>query len=735
MENIDDRPLALRRKRRASSALADPADKEVNRHRLNEETTTHDAPCEQPKTPRNRKKKARFSDSVIEIGTTSLTDLTQAASSSTGLTPALNRTILLPVKSTDKVKKRLSLPERLTTPAPSRSSSGFLSSASPMEIQFAPLSQKINDRTMRRLRRNHLSETTNEIHEANRKSKQTLHQEIESLRNELALTREQRNKTVDTPNPSGVANGSGARIAELESELSDLKQEMREHSTAIESSIPEFINNRSSAPALIQAERSSLSLSIPTETDDFDGTGGQSDDVVDVATTKGCASDHGESPPGATVAEASTQASLPPAGLPEVLRSARLTLEHLFPGETPIGLEVSDPEPLLGAIISRIQSLKNEVDRIEKEFSVKETSRINMGRNFDSALRQLESHRTQITVIKARIDEEKNRTRTAELEISTLEARLENVESKQSGLKRQRDDDQRSIERLQDALKHYRNEAEKLTSTVLRMESSHEADIAKLRSEYQASNAAALIARDVIHDETVSDLEAQVDAQKIGRLKAEESAVERLSRIKELENRQSELKSIVNQKQAIIRQLEAQIEQNKSGHDDELGQLNVRIGELVSNISSVNAELATARQESSRLSKLVEQEKAAGLKAVETMQSRMKKCSNEVEDVKNDHAEGVKKRGEAVAQSFGLITPIVEGGRFRDAEADEKVEGHVELKRGKATKKRPDSGVALWGSAIEEEEDGDGDVVMEDPEVATAMDNQNDLWGTLDELM
>ena len=734
MDSVDDRPLALRRKRRASSALADPAEKEVNRQQLNEKTTTHDAPCEQPKTPGNRKKKARFSDSVIEIGATSLIDLTQTATSSTGLTPALNRTILLPVKSTDKVKKRLSLPERLMTPAASRSSSGFLSSAIPVEIQFAPLSQKISERTMRCLRRNHLSETTNEIHEANKKSKQTLQQEIESLRKELALTREQRNETANSPNPTSVADGSDARITELESELSDLKQEMREHSTAIESSIPEIINNRSSAPALIQAERPSLSLSIAVETDNFDDTGVQSDDVADLTTTGGSAFDHGESPPGATVAEASTQASLPPAGLPEVLRSARLTLEHLFPGETPIGLEVSDPEPLLGAIISRMQSLKNEVDRIEKEFSVKETSRINMGKHFENALSQLEQHRKTLEAGKLRLEEEKRRAATAELEIATLEARVENAESKHDKLKQQRDEHQRSIERLQPTLKHYQNEVTKLTRTIFKLESSHEASKAKLRSECEASNAAALIARDVIHDQTTSDLEAQVDAQKIGRLKAEESAVERLHRIKELENRKAELKTVVNQKQAIIRQLEAQVEQNKSGHENELGQLNVRIGELVSSIASVNAELATARQENSRLSKLVEQEKAAALKAVESMQFKMKKCSDEVDGVKNDHAEGVKKRGEAVALSFGLITPVVEGGRFRDAEADEKVEGHVELKRGKATKKRPDSGVGLWGSAIEEE-DGDGDVVMEDPEVTTAMENQNDLWGTLDELM
>ncbi|KAL8977200.1 MAG: hypothetical protein Q9205_006949, partial [Flavoplaca limonia] len=162
--------------------------------------------------------------------------------------------------------------------------------------------------------------------------------------------------------------------------------------------------------------------------------------------------------------------------------------------------------------------------------------------------------------------------------------------------------------------------------------------------------------------------------------------------------------------------------------------LNVRIGELVSNLASANAELTKTREECTRLSNLVEQEKVAGLKAMESMQSEMKQCAKKVDAVKDDHAEGAKKRGEQVAQSFGLITPVVEGGRFRDAESDEKVEGHVELLRGKATKKRPDSGVAMWGTAIEEE-DGDGDVVMEDPDETIDMSNENHALGFLDGLM
>ncbi|KAL8644684.1 MAG: hypothetical protein Q9226_007640 [Calogaya cf. arnoldii] len=657
------------------------------------------------------------------MGAGSITDLTHAASSSTGLTPAFNRTVLIPVKSMDKVKKRLSLPEQLMTRSSSRSSTGSLLSASPIEIQFAPLSQKISDRTMRRLKRNHLSETTNEIHEENKRSKKTLREEIESLRDQLALVRR-----TETTAATGATQENNVRIDQLENELSNLKQEMREQSTPMDHSMPDAHHDRSSVSPPLPMERVSASPPLPVEMNHLNEVNAQSNSLVDAAGAK-TRSDGSKSSSAVSVAEASTQVSLPPPSYIEALRSARLEFEHLFPGEITIGLEITDPEPFIQTVISRIESLKKETDRLEKEFSVKETSRINMGRNFHNALANLEHHRALYQEVKAKLEEEKGRARSAELEISTLEAQVENTEAKTSELKQQRDDNQRSAQRLQNAINYYRQESEKLTRTVLDMESTHEANLANIRLQLQTSNATALTARDVYHREQVSDLTAEIDSEKLGRLKAEESAVKRLYRIHEFENRLVELRAAVNQKQAIIRQLEAQIEQNKSEQEKEVGPLNVRIGVLESNLASANAELAKAREESTRVSNLVEEEKAAGLKAVETMQSEMKQCANKVETVKEDHAEGVKKRGEQVALSFGLITPVVEEGRFRDAEADEKVEGQVELLRGKASKKRPDSGVDLWESAIDEE-DEDGDAVMQDSPGATSS-GPDDFWERL----
>ncbi|KAL8682638.1 MAG: hypothetical protein Q9186_001325 [Xanthomendoza sp. 1 TL-2023] len=701
MDAMDDLPLAVRRKRRASSALADPADKEATRQQDDETQTTQDTSSEPPKTPRNRKKKTRFSDSVLEIGESSLT----GAASSTGLTPALNRTVLVPVKSIDKAKKRLSLPLKLATRAASRTSTGSPFSAGPVEVQFEPLREVIDPRTVRQLKRNHLSETTNEIYAEKKKTKIALQQEIEGLRNELALVRQQEHNGFDgDTNTTEMANGENVRISELENELSSLKQEMREQSTIADPSNPEV------------HDRSSLTRLSPNGLDDSDGIHPHMDNATDLTIS--------DSPTGGLraptpifVVEASTQVSLPEFDFSAIFRSARLQFEHLFPGETAIGLERSDPIPFIKTIISRVESLKKETDRLDQNCAVSETSRLNTKNNFDSTLRQLECHRNLIEAMKSELKKVKDNARTAELEISTLEVRVENAEAKCSNVKAQRDERQRSIERLQPALEHYQDEVAQLTRTILELEASHEKDMAKLRSDNEASIGGALAARDIFFDDTVSDLEAQVAAEITGRRKAEESAVERGDRIKQLEHREAELQRAVHEKQDIIRQLEMEIQQNMSGHANEVGQLNVRISELSSNISATNAELATVRQETSRLAGQVEHEKAAGIKAVESMQSEVKKCADKVDAVRDNHAEDVKKRGEEVAQSFGLITPVVGGGRFRDAEAeaDEKIEGHIEVMRGKDAKRRPDSGVALWGTAIEEEMEN-GDIVMDDAE-------------------
>lgn len=537
-----------------------------------------------------------------------------------------------------------------------------------------------------------MAEEVNNIYTGRRqKSKLVLQQEVEDLRKALALARDHGNGPIDaTPENT-------ERIVELETEIVSLKEEMRERSTTVDTALPQQAEDEEIMPNGGFANEDGHTIAQITAIEDINEA------AIDTT--------HFRFP--TTVVEASTQVDFPSPTISEICRSARLSFEYLFPGENTIGLEISDPQPLIEAMISRVGALKEEVEQKQQTLAVKETSRLNVVSKFNTALTQLESARQQFQTHKEAWEAEKERARSSELEASVMEARWEQANDKRREIEQQRDEHRRSIERLQPALEYYQLEVQNLTKTVLDLESSHEATLKDLRLEFADDSDAALACQQIAFEEAKSDLEAQVAAETIGRRKAEESAVERLDRMKELENRQKEIQSAVHEKQFIIRYLESELENTKSSHENEVGQLNVRIGKLVSDLSSVNAELAATRNEAIRLANLVEEEKAAGLKAVEAMQSEMKKCSNNVDVVKDSHAEGVKKRGEEVAQSFGLMTPVVEGGKFRDAEADEKVEGHVQYMRGKKRMSRPDSGVEVWGSIAEEAEE-EGGVLMEE---------------------
>ncbi|KAL9602420.1 MAG: hypothetical protein Q9219_001844 [cf. Caloplaca sp. 3 TL-2023] len=677
MDDIDDRPLAVRRKRRTSSALVNPEAHDATSQVPGEDKNTQAAACDPPKTPENRKKRVRYSDPVEVIG-----------SSSTGLTPALNRSKLLPAESIKSAKKRQSLPTKLQASTASPASPQFPNVDAMKVVHFAPMRQAIDLRMMRRLRRNHLGEEINEIH-AEQKSNRKLQHEIENLRYQLAQAK---NNTETTTEHT-------ARVTELENELSDLKQELREQSSAADSTSTRYVSEDHASAGTDLADVVALSNEQTFYLQDEHVT---VTDVNQVGTIN-------------NAVEASIQVDLPSPTLSDLCRSVRLSFEYLFPGETALGLEVPDPQSLLEAMITRAKALKAEIAQIEQKVAVSETSKSNMVRHFNNAVAQLEQIRAQIQALQEQLADEKARANSSELEVATLEARLENTVEKCNDAEKKRNENQRSLDRIRPALDYYQKECDQLTVTIMDFEVSHQITLENLRAELTEDKDGELACQEVLFGETKSDLEAQVAAETLGRRKAEESAVERHGQIKELENRQQELQSAVHEKQSIIRDLESELETTKSSQEKEVGQLNVRIGGLVSQVSSTKIELADLQAEATRLASLLELEKAAGLQAVYSMQSEMEKCSHNVDTVRKGHVEGVKQRGEQVAQSFGLMTPVVPGGRFRDAEADEKVEGHVEFVRGKKRTQRPDSGVEIWDRITEEDEDEEmeGDAVID----------------------
>ena len=159
---IDDRPIAVRRKRRVhkldlaeEKKSIEAGHQQAPNHMVVEERCGTTATTTTP-----RKKRVRFSDSGAEI----------VPSTSTGLTPFLRRHRVsgtsTPRIAKSSYKRRHSFPALIAPPATSSAAT----------LQFAPLRQAIDGRSRRRLRRNNLSEEINSI-EGEKRQELKLHRE------------------------------------------------------------------------------------------------------------------------------------------------------------------------------------------------------------------------------------------------------------------------------------------------------------------------------------------------------------------------------------------------------------------------------------------------------------------------------------------------------------------------------------------------------------------------------
>ena len=663
-EDPDDRPIAIRRQKRGSSAVANRVD-ETN-HQAEHLSNPDNAVSHEAKTPTKPTKRVRFSDPGPE----------PAGSSSTGLTPHLRRSNLRRRSSvpklrllSEKPRKRRSIPSDLSTSLPSPSlsppSTPFISG----EMQFAPLRQVLDERLKRRLKRNNMSEETNDM-DAEKKSRLHLKQQVRELRDELAAARQIGQEVNDLVEGEG---DESERVRGLEEELAALRVKMREKSNLAE---PDHIYaNINSTPA-------SSTYGDGVADDDFlvmnfDENGAVRDDTIVQAVPY--------------TAEAATQVSFPPPALKTALRSARLSLENLFPGEIALGLDIEDPEPLLNVIIERLHDLRAGKVVAESSLSISKTQEANLRNQFNVLLQQLDRSRTYAEDVRAQHMNEKARGDQGERKIQQLEFGYKQALGRVKEMETELDEKERSIQKLQDALETYRDEVRKLEALVTSLEGEHNNAMASLRREM---------------NEAVADLECHVAAEANGRRAAEKEAVERQDRIKQLEQLQHELKGAMSEKQETIRDLENEMADVNEGREKEVGVMNVTIGNMTSTLEEAKSRLARMETEKIRLLGSLEAEKAAAKKAVAEMQSEMAKCLEMVDGVKDGYVKDMQSRGAEVAEHRGLLTPV-SVCKFKD------VEGYVQMKRGKAKgRRRPDSGIGV----LEEDafEDECEDVMVED---------------------
>lgn len=662
----DDRPLSVRRKRRISTGLADPAYTKVEE--LTEDTDLVSIPL--AKTPSKPKKRVRFSDPGPD---------TESISLSTGLTPYLSSTHFTPQEResspTRRPKRaatgprRLSLPTQLSTSLPSPS---LLPSPGPLsgEIQFAPLRQLLDSRSKRRLRRNHLSEEINDI-EAERKSGAQLRHEIKSLKDQLAVA-VARQSGQEHGDEAEAENAGADRIEELEElrqELGDLKREMRERSMTAEpmSAIPESSGHPSTG---------GLEIYIDNDDDTVTPNFGNDDGVLrDISPV--------EAP--STVNEVATQASLPHLHM-ETFRAARLSLEYLFPGEIALGLVPDDPKPLLDIMLERLNGLKAQSFMAQDALRTTRNQEANLRTQFNAVLGQLDRARKYAEEVSTRSNNEKAQAVNTRTTVHLLQSNLEAASKRVDDLEKDANDKDRSIRKLQDALDTYRVEVAKLEELITSMEGDHRNAMSGLQAEM---------------DEAVADLECHVVAEQRGRREAEQEVDAKIDQIKNLKIRERELKDALNEKQQVIRETERICEEERFGRQREVGALNVRIGQLSSDATESFGRAANAEQQQASLLRTLQEEREAGIRAIEAVQEELAQATKNSAGIKAAHVSDVQRRGSRVTEHKGLLTPVSET-RFRD------VEGYVEVRRGKGKGKRPDSGVVIL------EEDEDEDMIMAD---------------------
>ncbi|CAF9906087.1 MAG: hypothetical protein HETSPECPRED_006049 [Heterodermia speciosa] len=669
-EVVDDRPLAVRRKRRLTSSLVDGDDASSPQKSASSAATTSAS----AKTPTKAKKKVRFSDPGPEPGA--------MASSSTGLTPAMKRTSVandLPAPKTPRSLgqgsgRRRSLPLDLSSALPSPSRTPPVTPFSG-EVQFAPYRQMLDERLKRRIKRNGMSEEQNQIEAEKSKPKAAWKQEMQELKKELAAARQLQQETKDTVKEEN----DSLRIQDLEHEIEDLRREMRERSMTVE-------------PFAVDAATPGAESPVPAIYDD-----NANDSFVIVDSGDNEALHHTNQPLNerealkdtthlhvtTTGTDAASQTSSGSSQAEnDAFRNARLSLERLFPGEIPLNLTANDPQPLLSTMIERLQTLKTLVLISEDSLARTKTQESNLRSQFNAVLQQLNRARNYAEEAATKRDNEKDRADAAEAAGQVVQQELEKASGDIKALGTDVDEKERSIHKLQDALEGYRREIARLEVLITQMESDHNVAQTKLRHEM---------------DEAVADLDCQVAAETVGRRAAEGESVERGERIKQLRHLEKELRGAMNDKQDIIRNLEREVTKAKENQEKEVGGLNAKIGQMASDLEEAKGEMNKLRADKKTLLFRIEEERVAGMKAVEAIQAEMSRCVEKSEDVKTEHVNDMRNRGIEVGEHKGLLTPVT-GGRYKD------VEGYVEVQRGKGKRKR-DSGIHVVEEENEEEDE------------------------------
>lgn len=397
-------------------------------------------------------------------------------------------------------------------------------------------------------------------------------------------------------------------------------------------------------------------------------------------------------------------------------REARLELERAIPGETISGF---DNTKVLPELLVKLKGLIRQIgDRDAELRSLREQHKSLKG-NFEHAI----------------VAAEKANARTKELEDSIDAAAEEmlHVRMRSNQLEKDNAEKDKSIDRLVCALEKYREDVLRLEGLIGEMER----ESASAQSE---------------HAQQLSDMDAKVAAETVGRRAAEDSAIERLAKIHDLETALKEAQDDASKVDDQINKLQRSTITTSDAHAQQFGSLNSRISNLSTALASANAEVDKLKITKIKLEQRLRNEVEQGQNAVEAMQLEVEKALIKASERRKGYVRGAKVRvanseiedDEAFSSDGpGPMTPasLV---RFVDVEADEEhIEGSVEMGRGKRSSTPRGLGLSTrrkgrrsYDSAIgmdtlsEDElerafEDSDGDVMT--PELSSEPDFETGL--------
>ncbi|KIX00168.1 uncharacterized protein Z518_10305 [Rhinocladiella mackenziei CBS 650.93] len=714
-------PIVVRRSKRPCSTIS-PA--------KSAEPTSFQASTPSKKRPQKR---ARFSDSTLVNGTT-------------GLTPHVGKASL---KTPD--------PRRASTPAPTRFKDHD-------EIQFTPFRECLEPRTIRRMRRHGLSEEMNRF-EAEKKAEANaiieLKRQIKSLEAEIERLKDQLDSTV----------WDSLRIKQLEAELEELRQRLPSDN---EETVPsegddafqiyeddgvandypladghdavamglELESARQAKHALFRSSQNSsnsiinfgdspvrpaaMAKSVPSTPDTFHH---------DLSKQFKAATNRAEN---AEVALQALAMEICGLGFPgndddalecisnikNHFREMRLELERVMPGETAGSF---DHTKLMPEMIAKLKMISERVRAREAELkSMRDQQRCLKG-NFEHAIVAAEKANSRIKELEDTVDKNAEEMLEQRMRAQALERELRERESNHQS--------------LITAIEKYREEVKRLEQLVQLIESEQASRIQDVRtatiSEFR---------------QQISDMDAKIAAETRGRRAAEESAVERLRKINDLESALSSARQQSEDVKSLLKSLENQLAESAHSHEEEVGGLNSRISGLSTALAATNVKIDSLAKANARLEERYRNEVEQGAETLERIQNENIRSAAKVNEMRKSYIRGAKVRlanwelesDELTSDDITPMTPV-SIVRFSDVEGtDIHVEGGVEMSRGKSRRRgfipglgimkrggrRYDSGIGMDSLSEADEDETSPDLMS--PDLSSEADMGHDMDPSVD---